>query len=192
MHYLVVRVPWAWYGSDMIKPWVKQDEEEIRVGFRRLVKRNLKLPDGRVEEYTLKKEGPAVCVLALTADKKVILAKQYRPGPDAVLLELPGGEVNEDEGAEKSIERELLEETGYKGELHFVGTSLDDAYSTMVRHNFVALHCRKIQDQRLDANEFIEVVEMPLAQFRQEIQKGQFTDLETAYLGLDYLNKLAI
>ncbi len=170
--------------------WQKVSEEEIKIGFRRLLKQEFILPDGRKEDYYVKKEGPAVCVLALTTDKKVILAQQFRPGPNQVIMELPGGKGEGDESFEAAAKRELHEETGYTGDFAFVGTSLDDGYSTMVRYNYVATNCIKTGERQLDDNEFIDVVEMPIAEFRHFIKKGQLTDLETAYLGLDYLGEL--
>src|SRR5688500_6416352 len=110
----------------MIKNWEKVGEEEIKVGFRKLLKREFLLPDGRKEDFYVKKEGPTVCVLPITQDGNVVLAKQFRPGPESVLYELPGGMVDVKVGPEVSVEQELIEETGYKGSLHFVGESLDD------------------------------------------------------------------
>jgi len=118
------------------------------------------------------------------------LAKQFRPGPEKILLEMPGGTVDTGEDPEKAIKRELLEETGYTGDFKFIGASLDCAYSTMIRYNFVALGCHKIQEQKLEENEFIEVVEVSLNDFRKHLRKGELTDIESGYLGLDFLGML--
>ena len=141
-------------------------------------------------DFDIKQEGPVVCILALTKDNNVILAKQFRPGPEKVLLELPGGAVDPGETPEQSAKREFLEETGYTGNFQFVGTSLDCAYSTMIRYNFVATDCYRKREQNLEDNEFAEVIEMPLADFRKHLRSGQLTDIETGYLGLDYLKLL--
>jgi ADP-ribose pyrophosphatase len=55
---------------------------------------------GKESDFYIKKEGPAASVLAITKDKKVILVKQYRPGPSEILLELPGGFVDPNEKPE--------------------------------------------------------------------------------------------
>ena len=148
------------------------------------------MPDGKVEDYDIKHEGVAVCVLALTKDNNVVLAKQFRPGMEKELLEMPGGGLEGNESPEEAMRRELLEETGYTGELELVGSSYECAYSTRLRYTFVAKNCYKSGEQKLDDTEFVEVVEMGLADFREHLRSGELTDVECGYLGLDYLDLL--
>jgi len=68
-------------------------EEAFRKYSRKIEKVIFKLPNGKETDFYIKKEGPAASVLALTSDNQVIIAKQYRPGPKKVLMELPGGFV---------------------------------------------------------------------------------------------------
>lgn len=171
----------------MIENWEKISEENYKAGFRKMIKRKYKLPDGRIDEYDIKDDGPVVCLLAVTADQKIILAKQFRPGPEKVLLELPGGLVDLGEKPEKAIKREFLEETGYTGEFHFINTCWTDGYSNRLTYNFVAKNCKKIQVPSNDENEFIEVIELPLPEFKQLLQSGELTDAKTAFYGLEYL-----
>jgi len=170
--------------------WKKINETPFKAGWRKMLKRVFEMPDGRQVDFDIKQEGPAVCVLAITKNQQVVLAKQFRPGPEKILLELPGGNIEKNETPKQAAKRELLEETGYSGDFQFVGQSLDCAYSTMIRYNFVATDCQKIQEQKLDENEFAEILEMPLAEFRKHIRSGQLTDVETAYMGLDFLKLL--
>lgn len=174
----------------MSKPWKKLIESPYRAGYRKMLKRTFELPDGRVVDFDVKDEGNPVCVLALTANNEVVLAKQFRPGPEKVLLELPGGGMENGESPEAAIRRELLEETGYAGDLFFVGTSLCCAYSTRLRYNFVATKCLRVQEAKNDENEFIEVVKMPLEDFIAHLHGGQLTDIATGFLGLSYLGLL--
>jgi ADP-ribose pyrophosphatase len=174
----------------VIRKWKKLRQEPITIGFRKLLKTTFQLPDGRVADYVIKDEGRTACVLALTASHHVVLARQYRPGPDEIILELPGGAVEAGESPQEAIKRELLEETGYSGDLQCAGISYHCAYSNRLTYNFVATNCRKIQAPQNEANEFIEVVEMPLRDFRKCVKMGQFTDVEGAYMGLDFLGLL--
>ncbi|HNT23752.1 MAG TPA: NUDIX hydrolase [Anaerolineales bacterium] len=174
----------------MLNDWIKLSEQPLETGSRRILRRAYRLPDGRESTFDIKHEGCAVCILALTDANQVVMTRQFRPGPEKVLLEMPGGGVEPGEAPEAAAGRELLEETGYAGKLELVSTSLDCAYSTMVRYNFVATHCRPVQPPSPDVDEFIEVFEMPLPDFRQHLRSSQLTDVETGYLGLDYLGLL--
>jgi ADP-ribose pyrophosphatase len=174
----------------MISAWKKLEEEKIKVGFRKLLKRIFQLPNGQTAEFTIKDEHLSACILALTPDHQVILAKQFRPGPELVVLELPGGGVDTDEEPIIAAGRELLEETGYKGEMQFVAKSLICAYSTGTRYSFVATNCVKVAEPENHGSEFTEVELMSLDDFRKHLQSGQLTDVMTGYLGLDQLKLL--
>ena len=52
-------------------------------------------------------------VVATTTDNDVILVRQYRHGIQEVVLEVPGGVVDEGESPEEAAVRELQEETGF-------------------------------------------------------------------------------
>jgi len=131
-----------------------------------------------------------VAALAITKDQKVILAKQFRPGPKEILLELPGGYVDEGETPKQAAEKELLEETGYKGNAEFVTSIIGDGYSTMEKNCVVVTDCEKVSEQKLEENEFAEVVLMSISEFRELLGNGKNSDVEVAYIGLDYLKLL--
>ncbi|MEO5927139.1 MAG: NUDIX hydrolase [Patescibacteria group bacterium] len=170
--------------------WTKTAETPFKAGFRRMLTRTFSLPNGTSDDFTIKNEGSTVCVLALTEQNEVILAKQFRPGPEDVLLELPGGGLKAGESAIEAAIRELLEETGYAGEIRHVTTCLDCGYSNMKRECFIATNCKKVGEQQLDDTEFIDVVLMSLPSFREHLRSGQLTDVEVGYLGLDKLGLL--
>lgn len=170
--------------------WKKIDEHLVRDGYRKIISKTFIMPNGKEGKVEIKDEGRSVCVLALTKGNTVILAKQFRAGPEKILLELPGGGVMPDEDLEDAARRELLEETGYRGELQYVGSSLICAYSNRVSSCFVATNCHKLQEQKLDPTEFIEVVEMPLSEFRNHVRSGQLSDVGSAYQCLDFLKLL--
>ncbi len=55
-------------------------------------------------------------VVALTAQKQLLLVRQYRPALGRTTLELPAGHIDNGELPETAARRELLEETGYEAD----------------------------------------------------------------------------
>jgi len=177
--------------SDQIQEWEEISREMAFQKYSRKIEKVMfRLPDGKESDFYIKKEGPAVAVLALTKENEVILVHQFRPGPKKTLDELPGGYIDVNETPEEAGLRELREETGYTGKAHFVTMVLDCAYSTMERQCVVITDCEKVSGQKLDSTEFAEVVLMSLDEFRALLKSGQMTDVEVGYIGLDYLGLL--
>lgn len=177
--------------SNKVEKWEELSREIAFQKYSRKIEKVMyKMPNGEESDFYLKKEGPATGILALTKDQQVILVKQFRPGPNEILNELPGGYVGENESPQQAGERELLEETGYKGKSQLVATAFDCAYSTMKRYCVMVTDCEKVSEQNLDKTEFAEVVLMPLPEFRKLLKSGKNTDIEVGYLGLDYLGLL--
>jgi len=177
--------------TNEIKKWEEISREIVFQKYSRKIEKVIyKLPNGKESDFYIKKEGPAVCVVALTKDKRIIITKQFRPGPKEILLELPGGGVEKDETPEQAMERELLEETGYKGKMQLVTKAYDCAYSTMERYCLVATDCEKITEPENNENEPIETSLLDLADFRKLLKSGPMTDVEVGYSSLDFLNLL--
>lgn len=174
-----------------IQSWQVLRREQVFKKYSRAIDRvDFLLPNGQEADFYIKAESPVASILALTADDEVILARQFRPGPNKVLNELPGGFIDPGENALEAIKREFKEETGYEGEFLHIGTCLDDAYSTMERHCFIATNCKKVAEPTHTDTEQTELVLLPLDEFRTLLRSGQMTDVEVGYLALDYLGKL--
>lgn len=171
-----------------IQKWEELSREIFFQKYSRKIEKVIfRLPDGKETDFYIKKEGPAVGILALTKNHQVILVKQFRPGPLEILEELPGGYVDKNETPEQAAARELLEETGYQGNAKLVTETFDCAYSTMRRYCVVVTDCEKVAEQKLDKTEFAEVILVSLENFKQILRSGKNTDIEIGYLGLDYL-----
>lgn len=170
----------------MIKEWKVKDRKIYKHSpYRSIEDVTFEMPSGEERVFSLKKEGSVVAVLAIDENNKVILAKQYRPGPDMILDELPGGGVHKDENPLDAMKRELKEETGYESD-HWIelGSPLECAYSTIKRCAFLATSCKKTSDLQLDETEYIEVVLKSLDDFLVQLKQGQCTDPEVGWMGL--------
>lgn len=118
------------------------------------------------EEFVLFGQKDWSVVLPVTEDGEVVAVKQYKQGCDQILLELPAGTADfKGETAEEVMRRELLEETGYEpaevialGPPQFIATR----NSPTQFHVFLAIGCKKVKEAKIDLNEEIEVVLIPL------------------------------
>lgn len=169
--------------------WKKLSEKRIWDGYRKIDKRVFKLPSGLELDFEIKNESDVACVLPITREGKVVLVKQFRPGPEEVLTELPAGIIEPGEIPIDAAKRELLEETGYSGNAQFITMTFVEAYSTQKRFHFLITDCAPIQEPEKNEREPLEIVEMEMAEFRDHLQFGQLTDRETGYLGLDLLER---
>jgi 8-oxo-dGDP phosphatase len=77
----------------------------------------VQLPSGTIiPKYWISEYPPWVNVVAVTADDRVVLIRQYRHGVGRVDFEIPAGTTDPDDASlESAARRELLEETGYGG-----------------------------------------------------------------------------
>ena len=170
--------------------WRKHSERRIRDGWAAVIGRSYELPNGETLEFEIKAEGPTAVVLALTSAHEVVLVREFRPGIEEELLELPGGLIDGDEAPTDAARRELLEETGYAGDLRYVGAMVDCAYSTRIRHVCTATDAVAVAEPTPQTGEFPEVLIMPLEEFREHLRGGRLTDVGPGYRALDALNLL--
>src|SRR5882757_1299880 len=116
-----------------------------KIDYRNVVVKTFEVPDtDRKKTFaTFLSEGSrAAGIIAVTKDKQVIIARQFRAGPERVMDEIPGGGVNEGEDPEAGARRELLEETGYeRGKIEFLGVSSRDAYINGTWYYYLATDC---------------------------------------------------
>ncbi len=165
-------------------------EEVVYEGDRRLARRRYQGPDGE-QTFDVVLDGPGTAVLAVTEAGEIVLTRQFRPGAERVLWDLPGGFVDEGETPEEAAARELREETGYEAaELEVVASVHPSAYSTEQRHAVLARGCRRLAQPDPDEGEHIEVRLVSLDELRAIARAGELTAVDAAYLALDHAGLL--
>lgn len=118
----------------------------------------VELPDGRTTDWYVNTSLDAVVIVPFLKSGEVLLQRCYRHGAGEIIVEFCAGLVDAGESALEAAKRELLEETGYVGDLECLGSCFANATgSTMKYHFFLARHCEKVAEQHLDPAEQIEL-----------------------------------
>ncbi len=150
--------------------------------------RHYRMPDGSESDWEIHVAPyTTVAVLALTGRGDVVLTRQYRPGPDAILLDLPGGIVDDGEDIAAAALRELREETGFGADVaEVVAACWAFGSSTWRRHVAVVRNAEPVGPvTSWGGDEYCEPVVVSLAAFRAHLRTGESTDVDLGYLALD-------
>jgi ADP-ribose pyrophosphatase len=145
-----------------------------------LVRDTVQLANGKETTREVVRHPGGVCVLALTDENKVVMVRQFRYAHGIVQLEIPAGKLEYGENPRECGIRELEEETGYEaGSFEFFGKMIPTAaYVGEVIYIYIAWDLRKTV-QKLDEDEFLEVVEIDFAEAVQMALDGGITDAKT-------------
>ncbi len=179
----------------MVEVWQQSEEPSIqKVGYKTITTKHFVLPDGRKADFTTlgSKGANNIATIALTSDKKVIVARQFRPGPEAVLDEIPGGGAEEGEKIDTAAARELLEETGYASEqpLEYLGPACRDSYTNETSNYFLAHSCKLVAEQALDKNEFIDIVLISIDELIENAKNAKMSDSVAVLMAYDRLQEI--
>lgn len=147
------------------------------------------LPNGEIAQREIVEHPGAVAVIPLTEDGKVVLVRQFRYALNRVTLEIPAGKLEWGEELEATCARELAEETGllaanFERLTEIVPTP---GYSNERITIYKATGLTRTEAGG-DADEFIEVVELPLAEALAMISRGEIADAKTL-IGLLWLSR---
>jgi ADP-ribose pyrophosphatase len=145
----------------------------------------VRYPDGSEGEQVLIYHPGAAAVVPVLSDPsgddpQLLLIKQYRYATGGTLWEIPAGRLEPNEDPRDCAERELLEETGCTAERFVELTSIYTApgFTDEKIHLFMATGLTQGESAR-EADEFMEVVPMPLSQILEMIRDGDITDAKT-------------
>ncbi len=100
----------------VLRPWTIE-RRRVLFSHPRIVvtEETVRLPDGRiVEDYLQIAVAEHVVMIVRSDDGKILLQRQYKHGPRAVVLTFPAGEIEPTEAPADAARRELQEETGFR------------------------------------------------------------------------------
>ncbi len=138
------------------------------------------LPNGTgVDLETIRHPG-AAAVVPVKDDGTIILIRQFRHAAGGFIYEIPAGTLHQGEEPLVCAARELEEEIGYRASTFEHLTSILPApgYTDEVIHIYKGTGLIK-GTQKLDHDEVLEIVEMPLEKALAHIKEGTIRDRKT-------------
>ena len=108
--------------------------------------------------------------------REFFMVKQWRHGAKCLSVEFPGGVIDKGEEAEQAARRELLEETGCRaGKLTKLGVvNPNPALFSNHVHFYLAQDLECTGGQSLDADEFVNVIKVPVEEIKKDMGSEQF------------------
>jgi ADP-ribose pyrophosphatase len=151
----------------------------------------VRFPDGSEGELEMVRHPGASAVVPFLSDPagddpQILMIRQYRYAADGFIYEIPAGRLDPGEEPEACAARELREETGCTAQrmdrLFTMYTT--PGFTDEKIHLFMATGLTNGESAR-EADEFVELVPMPLSRALAMLERGEIQDAKTA-LGLLY------
>lgn len=138
------------------------------------------LPNGATAELEIVHHPGGAAVVALDAENRVCLLRQYRHAAGGWLWELPAGKLDNDEAPLLCAQRELEEEAGMQAaDWQSLGKIVSSpGVFTEVIHLYLARALSAVPT-RMEEHEVIEVHWLPWARAQQMAQAGEIEDAKT-------------
>ena len=131
--------------------------------------------NGQVFERLVLESVDWVNVVALDADGRSLMIRQYRFGVGYTTLETPGGMVDPGEDSKTAAARELLEETGFASDnwSYLGAVEPNPAFHNHLCHHWLAQDVYRAQTQDLGDGESIALEFMTEEQVRAAVVSGE-------------------
>ncbi len=132
---------------------------------------------GKVHEYFVVDLADAVHVIALTPDNQIVLVEQFRCGSGGDSLEPPGGLIDPGEDPLEAGARELLEETGYKGDFPVLLSTVWSCPSILTSRISTVLitNAEQVSTPTPDEGEELRIKQVPSREIPHLIRSGQIS-----------------
>lgn len=144
----------------------------------------VRTPYGNIAQREIVHHAPAIALLALTAENKMILEKQWRAPIAKTTLEIPAGKLDQRDAdnAVHAAKRELNEETRYEASSlkkissFYTSVGCMDEYMTL----YLATGLKKVEHELpQDQDEQLILQEVTLPKALEMIDRGEIEDAKT-------------
>jgi 8-oxo-dGTP pyrophosphatase MutT (NUDIX family) len=140
----------------------------------------LRYANGREYEQDFVRHPGAAAVVAVDADNRVCLVRQYRHGIEDFLWEIPAGKLDPGEAPDVCAVRELAEETGVSaGSWVSLGLYLPAPGIFTEVINLYLARDLQVGKANPDADEELELAWRPFTEVLGMVQRGELNDGKT-------------
>lgn len=135
------------------------------------------IPNGREYEYHYVYTGGSVMIAPVMNDGKIILVKQYRYLNKRFSIEFPAGGMKPGQNPEVIAHKELIEETGFDGELQKVGKfNPFNGITSEYCHVYIAKNLFKSDKEIKDEQEEFEHLFLEPGEIEEKIIANEIHD----------------
>lgn len=150
----------------------------------------MQIPNGTTAKWDfIMHKGAAACV-AVKKNGNLVMVRQYRNALERETIEIPAGGLNPGEEMQAAALRELQEETGYvAGKSEFLISIRTTVAFCNERIDIYLAEDLEEGKQKLDEDEYLDIVEYPLSELLDMINQGIIQDGKTVSAILAYARK---
>lgn len=132
--------------------------------------------DGSKRTWEKLKRADTADAIAVTKDKKILLAYDEQPDREGVYTTL-GGRIDAGEEALEGAKRELLEESGYVSkDWELFMKTMPSAKIIWNSYYYIARNCEKVAEQKLDGGEKIKIEAISFEEWIDVVTSDGFQD----------------
>lgn len=161
---------------------VLSEREEYSGRLLHVLRREAKLPDGRISAREMIAHPGAAAMVVLDDENCTVLERQWRSPLDRAFWEIPAGKIDKGEDPFETACRELEEETGLAAdkwvELGTIHNAIGYSNERIVIYLAQGVHPAE-SGQKLDAGEFLALHRLPFEEALSMTRNGEITDVKT-------------
>ncbi len=161
-----------------LKPWKKlKSEVRFKNPYWEYVYDNCELPNGLLHEYHSVHTGGSVMIVPMLENGNLLLVNQYRYLNNRLSIEFPAGGMKPGEIPDKIARKELIEETGFDGDIEKIGIfNPYNGVTDEICHVYFARNLKHSKAHLKDKTEEFELIEADKEKVSSMVSSNEIYD----------------